>query len=289
MELYGDNYVETPVIYGVVDLIKDTQIIRVNKTFRNTSDAAETLKIYDSLCFENIRVALTCLPSGNSVTLAPVARTGVQSLKRDLYAVPTSMLDESFDSLRLTVTNLVSGRTFISTSRNIPPPAYSAPSNSILNDGDNSIPFNSRGGRLFNAVIRLYYTEYPKNHPEDSLQLYVDYKTPAIDLNNPYMPADKTFKFRGSEVVRVALAVIGISPNTRIFRSFSTFISTESNDMADFLFLQIPSIHIVQKNPFYSNIPEAIGLFTMRGTASITQIQASSSMRSLMKNKLNMD
>jgi hypothetical protein len=289
LELYGDNYIETPVIYGVVDLINDTQIIRVNKTFRNTTSAAETFKIYDSLCFENIQVTLTCLPSGHTLILNPIARPGKQSSKRDLYSIPSSTLDAAFDSLRLTVTNLNTGNTFSSISGNVPAPTYLFPSNSILNDGDNAIPFSSPGGALFNAVIRLHYTEYPPGIPEDSVQLYVDYITLPIDLHNPHMPVEKNFKFKGSEVVRVAQAVIGTSSNTRIFREFSTFISTESNDMANFLFLGIPSIHIIQKNPFYSNVPGAIGLFTMRGTARLTHIQPNPGMRVLMKAKLNMD
>jgi len=287
MELYSDNYVETPVIYGVVDMAIDSQTVRVNKTFRNTESAYETLKIYDSLCFENILVQFTCYPSGKVVTLKDCARPGTSSSRRDIFSIPTSELDANPDSLKLTVTNLNTGNIFSSMAVNIQPPEYRGFPPTIINDGGNYILFFPRTGNLFDAVIRLHYIEYEPGNPEDSVKRFVDFIVPEIvNSNDRYNIA---FKYSGYDIITNAVALIGKSTQTRKFRGFSTFISIESNDMQNFITIQTPSIHIVQKNTFSSNIEGGIGLFTTRGTNMRTGLQPNSSMVYHLKTKLNID
>jgi hypothetical protein len=287
LELYTDTYVETPVIYGIVDLAIDSQTVRVNKTFRNKESAYETMQVYDSLCFENVLVQFTCYPSGRIFTLNDHARPGKNSARRDIFSIPTSALDAGIDSLKLSVTNLNNGSIFSAMAVNIVPPEYRGHPANVINDGGNYILFFPRTGNLFDAVVRLHYTEYEPDKPADSVKLFVDFVVPDIvNSNDRYNIA---FKFMGYDIITSAVALIGKSTKTRKFRGFSTYISIESNDMQNFLAIQRPSIHIVQKNTFFSNIKGGIGLFTARGTNLRTGLQPSAAMEFQLKEKLNIE
>lgn len=282
LEVYGDDYVETAVIYGVVDMIQDTQFVRVNKTFRNTTGAAEVLKIYDSLCFEEATVQLTFLPSNQTVNLTPVARPDVVSNRRDIFAIPTSLCDKKAEKVKLTVTNKQTGKQFMATQTVLSPPSFSKPFQVLFTSQLNIIGFTLSNGHSYNGTIRMYYTE---NTGSARVEKIFDFA-----IVKPIYSGGLHGEVQGADWLYAAQTQLGNGAGTtRTFKSFSYYISAESEDMDAYQQLRVPSIQIVQKNPLYSNIKDGIGLFTTRGSSVQKNVLPDASLKLLLKQKLNID
>jgi hypothetical protein len=282
LEVYGDNYVETAVVYGVIDLIQDSQFVRVNKTFRNTTSAADVLRIYDSLCFEQVSAQLTFQPSNQTVTLTPIPRQGIVSSRRDLFAIPTSLCDKKSTSVKLTVTNVVTGKEFVSIQKFISPPAFSKPFQSVFTPQLNIIGFSLSNGDSYNGTIRMHYTE---NSGSGDIEKVFDYPIAA-----PSYGGGLHLEVTGTEWLLVAQTLIGNGAGTtRKLKDFSFYVSAESEAMGAYQQLRVPSIQIVQKNPLFSNIEDGLGLFTTRGLSVQKFVKPDSGMKLLLKQKLNID
>ncbi|MES2558902.1 MAG: hypothetical protein V4590_04140 [Bacteroidota bacterium] len=282
LEVYGDDYVETAVVYGVIDRIQDSQFVRVNKTFRNTSAASEVLNIYDSLCFEQVSVQLTFLPGTQTVTLIPIPRPGIVSNRRDLFAIPTSAYDNKAEKVKLIVTNELTGKVFTTTQRILSPPAFSRPFQLLFTSQLNIIGFTPSNGDSYNGTIRMFYTE---NTGTGDLDKIFDFP-----VAQPFYSGGLHFEIEGKNWMYAAQTILGNGTGKiRKLKSFSFYISAESEDMGDYQQLRVPSIQIVQKNPLYSNIQDAIGLFTTRGSSEQKNVLPDNGMKLLLKQNLNID
>ncbi|MES2780215.1 MAG: hypothetical protein V4651_10000 [Bacteroidota bacterium] len=282
LQVYGDDYVETAVIYGVIDMIQDSQFVRVNKTFRNTTAAAEALSIYDSLCFEEVKVELTFLPANQTVTLEPIARPGISSNRRDIFAISTNQCDLNAEKVKLTVTNAQTGKQFSATQKIISPPVFSRPMQLQFSSQLNIIGFTYSNGNSYNGTVRMYYTE---NNGSGNVEKFFDYPIPRSTLSGGLH-----IEVKGPDWLYSAITILGNGNGiSRKLTSFSFYISAESEDMDAYQQLRIPSIQIVQKNPLYTNIEGGIGLFTVRGSAEQKNVPPDAGMKLLLKQKLNID
>lgn len=282
LEVYGDNYVETAVIYGVVDMIQDSQFVRVNKTFRNTTAASEALKIYDSLCFEEASVQLTFLPGNQTVNLTAIPRPDVVSDRRDLFAIPTALCDKKAEFIKLTVTNVKTGKQFTSSQQLLTPPSFSRPFQQLFTSSLNIIGFTLSNGDSYNGTIRMFYEE---NTGTGDIEKVFDFPVPK-----PVYTGGLHIEVQGTDWLYTAISVLGNGAgSTRKLKSFSFYISAESEAMGSYQSLRVPSIQIVQKNPLYSNIQDGIGLFTTRGSSEQKNVKPDASLKLLLKQKLNID
>jgi hypothetical protein len=240
LEVYGDNYVEKAVVYGVIDMMQDSQFIRVNKTFRNTSSPSEVLKIYDSLCFEQASVQLTFLPGNQNINLTAIPHPGIASNRKDLYGIPTALCEKKAAQTKLTVTNTQTGKQFIAVQKLLLPPQFSPPFQKLFTSQLNIIGFTLSNGDSYNGTIRMYYTE---NTGAGNIKKIFDFP-----IHKPTYAGGLHLEVLGTDWLYAAHTLLVSRPGvTRTLQSFSLYISAKSEDMGAYQKLRVPSIHIVQK------------------------------------------
>ena len=72
LDLSGE-YDETIIIYGLLDHTKDTQFVKINKSFLGDGSALDYAQEPDSFIFENIDATLTNLSDNSVITLQPIS------------------------------------------------------------------------------------------------------------------------------------------------------------------------------------------------------------------------
>lgn len=269
---------EIPIVYGFLDVNKDTQYIRVQKAYQNSIDltTAEGAQISDSLYFKNAVVEVDGVPF-TKITTIPKNSGLFASDVNFIYMAKMSINPGKIYNFKLT-----SGETGIS---------YTS-STSIVDKAEimtispnyrlyirpyqdfNRIQFQFKPGAraaLYDVGIRFWYKEYPVGNAANFELKYIDYyldKNWSVDAasGKSYVPTSR-------EWINFLKGALKVNNDvTREFHQIDYVATGGSKEMKDIIDLSKPSAVIVQRKTDYSNIVGGLGIFSSRSETVKTKL-----------------
>ena len=124
--------------------------------------------------------------------------------------------------------------------------------------------FSPEKGKLYQLVIRFYYTEIPTSGPKTSH--FTDWKLSQIRSKTTDGGQKLTYEFLGSTFYNNLASTIEPAENglKRWSDSVQYIISVADEDLTIYMDVNSPSTSIVQDKPAYSNIENGYGIFASR-------------------------
>jgi hypothetical protein len=292
-------WVETPVVYALLDVNKSTQYIRISKTFQasEAQTPPQIAKNKDSLYFSNIVVTIKNLRTQEVFNF-----TKTKDLDKSpgyftndsggLYSDGGSMkLNQNssvyYDVFELSIYSPSTQKTYKATTRLLSP-GYdiSAINNNIMYAGTylGTTPKflvpkprarTISGGSIYDLGYRVYYDEYPVGNPAAKKTKSVDFyfirnnTLSGLSIGEEISTSDVKTKW----IDFFSYLSVNIPNDASVQRRFlhvRAICNVGSADMLDYYNLTKPSTSISQKNPLYTNITDCIGIFS-----SVCQIESS--------------
>lgn len=278
-------WVETPVVYGFIDAFKDTQDIRIQKTFQNSADMSirEGAQLVDSLYFDSLVVRVISsdgrIDTFHKVPLpkqSGVFQNGTHYIYRRIGFKPgNSGISKLY---RLEIFNPASGKSYISNSTSLVDSARFGTSGNFIGltpasaTGEmGSVSYNMVAGAnsaIYDLFIRFYYLE---TYIDNSSQIkYIDY---VLQKNWPSSGSASryTISLYGKSYFDYLSTSIKFNSNvsSRTYLRVENFACGGTADLAYITDLSQPSATIVPKNTQYTNIPGALGIFSSLSVHSI--------------------
>jgi hypothetical protein len=269
---------ETPVVFAVIDLGQDSQIIRVQKTYQNdiSRSTNEVAQIADSLYMKNISVRIISNNNPNVyrdlVRLAPRKDSGFFSNKDSSYwgsympnwfaaGVKYQLKIHSYETGNDYVgfTDMV-GKATINTLSTI-----DLVSTSFLLFTYRIENIGSSNTALLDMMVRLYYNEVSLANPQDTVVKYVDYYVKKNAAFSTFASATFSQGIKKADFLSQVKSSIKPDPTVkRTFKSFNYVVIGYNNDYRDMLITNAPSGSIIPKFGEYTNINNGIGIFASR-------------------------
>lgn len=261
---------EIPVVYGLLDANTNVQYIRIQKAYQNDINTStdQAAKIADSLVFDTLVVTVRGT-DGSSYTLIKTTELpkspGIFATEKN-YLYRANFTPNLSAQYELEMTNPKSGKTYKGRTSIVSPSNILSdsllirphvPSNRLV---INFIPTNAN---VYDVFVRFYYKEYPIGRPADSVIKYVDY---VFDRN--FTPSGNN-AYRKNITTRDWISTIrlGLKVDNSVIREYSRieYVSVGASlDLYNYYSVSIPSASVVQKRTDYSNIPNALGIFSSR-------------------------
>jgi hypothetical protein len=291
-------WIETPVIYGLLDAGFDVQYIRIQKTYQNdvNTPTSATAQINDSLFFDSLDVRVTTRIGEVFVFVKDTSiqkEPGFFSTQNHFVYKCVGFRPALGREYDLIVRNLKSGKVYRATTR-IVGPARLANTNSqpvfsyIPGLGNNFVTDVIAGENIHinDAGIRLYYLESPNNNPSASTERFVDHKFfssntaigsgSRVRLQAPVQNIMQTFEEflpRNNNV-------------TRRLTKMNIFWMAGTEEMGLIIELSQPTQFLVQRRPEFTNIDNGgLGIFTSR-TSSFFPLNYSDTTARNISNRL---
>jgi hypothetical protein len=273
-------YKDIPVIYGLLDQNDSVHYIRVNKVYAGIGNAYVIAKQYDSINYPvgTITVQLQDLNTNNTVTLDT---TTAISLSAGIFSYPYEVLYKTTEKLdsthqyKLTVMNnktgkVASGSTALLPDISVDPPNYltNSPINIYPDTTTPSVVSWATNSRaiIYQFTMRFFYNEID-TLARDTVHSYLDWVFAAQispTLGSGYFMSDK---FRGIDFLHLLYAEISPINGRSIKRvpvSILVSFTSGSLDLNTYIQLSEPSLTVNQEKPFFTDIKNAVGIFTGR-------------------------
>lgn len=267
---------ETPVVYAVIDLGQDSQIIRIQKTFQNASNQTSNTgaQIADSLVMKNIAVTITNSTNPNQFfsmqRLAPRKDSGFFSNKDSSYwgaRVPGFFAPGGRYILKIHSYN--TGNDYLATADMVGTATLNQLSTLDLANTSNmyfifQVENFGINVSVLDLSIRLKYWELNKAGG-DTLHKFIDYYVKKDALRNT-LPSGK-YSTSVEKESYVSFLKNNIKPDANVTRGFEGVeyvVTSYNNDYRDMLSTNAPSGSIIPKYGEYSNISNGIGIFASR-------------------------
>jgi hypothetical protein len=272
------DYKEQAVIYGLIDLGLDVQHIRISRTFLNPNVPAKNVaQIPDSLYFDDLEVKLINEQSGtviqlNSVDTIPKDTGFFQSQVNILFATDAPI--QRGEIYRLEVKNPKTG--YFASARTalvdrpivLFPVSVANPNLTITPDLSIQLRFtNGNNAKSHDAAFEFWIHEFPKSDTTQKKLIRLDWRF-AKDIRNESTTPSNRVRIT-PEINFYDFFKASLSEDETVFRRIirtDFVLYSASQDLTDFVDASRPSIGIVQKQTDYSNIDNAIGVFTSRHT-----------------------
>lgn len=267
---------ETPVVYAVIDLGQDSQIIRIQKTFQNASNQSSSsgAQIADSLVMKNIAVTITNATNPNQyfnmVRLAPRKDSGFFSNKDSSYwgaRVPGFFVAGGRYVLKIHSYN--TGNDYLATADMVGTATLNQLATLDLANTSNmyfifQVENFGTNVSVLDLSVRLKYWELNKTGG-DTLHKVVDYyvKKDAIRTS---LPSGK-YSTSVEKESYVSFLKNNVKPNANVSRGYEGVeyvVTSYNSDYRDMLSTNAPSGSIIPKYGEYSNINNGIGIFASR-------------------------
>jgi hypothetical protein len=281
---------ETPVVYAFIDPNTNTQFFRIEKTYQNSTDLTtdEGAKIADSLYFDTLIVKV--FESGNTYTF-----TKTKNVPKDdgffasgahfLYQCNnfTGILNHNYT---LQLFSPKTGKTYNATTTCIGPSRITAAR--LRFDGTNPsqtsviTTTDIVNSEVNNQTMSLIYLEYPTGGTGgDTLRADYNFSVDTI----PYRIKANVFINAVKDLIPVKSAV-----ERKVIRIDFVNIGG-GKELKDLIELGKPTLDVVQKKPDYSNVTDALGIFSSRSYKYTTNIETFESQwpaqKQLLINALN--
>ncbi|MBC7383508.1 MAG: hypothetical protein H7296_11055 [Bacteroidia bacterium] len=266
-------YKDIAIIYSFLDQNEPVQFIRIEKLYQNnaTTNTTEGAQIADSLYFDTLVVKLINIVSRDTfycyrVDSIPKDKGFFSSAKNTLYATKIPQNNNADEVYQLHITNPKDNKTFISKTSLVKDAAIDNRKIVInLVTPNHTFAFRFTPGRnaaLYDLIVRFQYKEMIKSDTNNFEIKNVDYfvaKSAAISgsLEKSTIVSREYMNYLRGKIVE---------DNTKVRRSLAIIYQAYggSAEFASLLDLSKPNLSVVQKNPEYSNVSNAIGIFSSR-------------------------
>ena len=283
-------YKDIPVIYGLLDQNDSIHYIRVNKAFEGQGNAYTMAQQYDSVNYPvgTITVQLQEYSGGNLVNTDILDTTTAIPMDSGLFAYPHQVLYQTTaklnpnDQYTLLVKNEKTGTVVKGSTSLLPDVTFSAPTG-FMSTQVLPISFNiyypttkvqwgsNSSALLYQLTLRFYYTEIDTAGKDTTLK-YVDWvfasqEPPALETGDQ-MEDD----FTGSGFLQFLKGSIPSAAGTNIKRipgDVEVLFTSGTSDFYTYIELSQPSLTVNQEKPFYSNLTNAVGIFSARHVQSV--------------------
>lgn len=280
-------YKDIPVVYGLLDQNDSVQYIKVNKAFEGTADAYTMASQFDSINYpvHTITVQLKDHNTGTIVTLDTTTAIpldpGIFSYPYQiLYRTPYSTPLNANDQYDLIITNekngtVVTGSTTLLPDVSIPYPNLFLSSNPLpMNFSEifiNKVQWSSNAQALiYQLTLRFYYNEID-SAKNDTSSKYVDWVFPQH--TSPSLEAGFSMEDDYTGMAFLQFLKGSISPAAgsikRVPVDVQVRFTSGSRDLNTYIELSQPSLGINQEKPAYSDVKNAIGIFSARHTQTV--------------------
>jgi len=273
-------YKDIPVVYGLMDQSDTAHYIRINKVYEGPGNAYTMATVYDSIYYptNEISVQLTDTSYGTWIKNIPLTPDSSIPVPPGTFSYPKQILYKTKyklnpnDTYGLIITNektgkQITGSTILlqdvsfannfATYPNMPMSFYStAPSMVQWSSIQNSV--------IYQMTIRFFYYDSLPSNPRGSEQ-YLDWVFPTVSASSAGYPLEYSYSGQGFlQFLKSSIPVV-----TGAYRrsdSIGIIFTSGSNDLNTYIQLSQPSIGIDQDPPSFSDVKNAIGLFTARHT-----------------------
>jgi hypothetical protein len=275
------DWKETIVVYGLLDPNDSVQYIKVNKAFLNQNTSAYTVaQISDSLYLDSTEVSLRQVNTGRVINLI---RTNKVKKQPGIFASDVNYLWQTTEKINgndlyeVTVKNPISKQAVTSHTNTDSPSLIRAPffnNKSLFSLAPEYITFRATPGanvKAYDVVLEVTYDEFDVVDTTIKLtktafwKVMTNYQVDQGDLIRQ-VEKEAFFQFMANTLTS--------GPNLKHrFVSFGVTYYSGSQNLIDYMSVNVPAIGIVQKQAEYSNIEGGLGLFASRCVQSIRGIK----------------
>ncbi len=265
-------WVETPVVFGLLDADTNVQYIRIQKTYLNSVDQTtdQGAQYPDSLYFDTlvVKVFSNSGQEFNFVKTTYPKDEGFFTNENHVVYRASGFQPNINSTYRLNIFSPKSGKTYVSNTSVIARTTFSTSPVSIRYrpDLNNNLVFRATPGAnsvIIDAVVRLKYMEYPVGNPSAAVTKFVDYfsdQSLVLSSTGDY----QRFNNMRSMFDIMATKIPVNNAVERRFQSIDYVFYAGTTDLKLVIDLSKPSQSLVQVNPEFSNIEGGLGIFTGR-------------------------
>lgn len=276
-------YKDVTVVYGLIDQNDPIHYFRINKGFEGVGNAVTMAQQFDSIYYLPTSLISAVLEdsntTSNTVTMIPLDTTTSIPLGPGTFSYPKQILYQTnatlnpSDYYKLVITNNKTGKITRGSTALLPDVDFTDPKNltlpgifslgSTMNPG--IVGWNTAyNARIYQMTILFYYDNQLGTGPrmlQPPLQLVLVPETaPSTSGNFPM-----TYSITGQQLF--ALIISSVHPESGITRypdSLGIVFTSGTDDLNTYIQLSQPPSGINQDIPFYSDVTNAVGLFTAR-------------------------
>lgn len=300
------DWADIPVVYCVLDPAANVQYVKISKAFLGEGDAMEMAKIADSIHYaykmnvqiEKWRNGIKLATYNLDTITMPDTKDGVfASDKNVVYYFNTlkgsaNEIDQT-STYKLIIENPKTGKRIESETNIVRGISLDKPYLSVKNA---TISFFSKGkyasdfyfewksvpnALIYDCKLRFYYYEYNSNNPgAGNVQRYFDFNVGEERSSNLIGGEQLVTKFNAESFFSVLASSLEKDPSiTRTAgiigdnaNQINVIITSAAEDLSSYIDVNKPSSSLVQEKPQYSNITNAVGLFSSRYTKTFQNI-----------------
>lgn len=293
-------YKDIPIVYGLLDQNDSVHYIRVNKAFEGNADAYTMASQFDSINYPvgTISVQLQDNTNGNLITLDT---TGLIPMDPGIFSYPYQILYKTnaalnqYDQYNLIITNKKTGTVITGTTNLLPDVRLNSPPNFL---SPNPVPMDFSGfyhtavqwssnnqALIYQLTMRFFYNEID-SVKKDTAYKYIDWVFPqhtSSTLEAGYPMEDD---YTGIAFLQFLKGSIAPATGTikRVPVDMEVMFTSGSSDLYTYIELSQPSLTVNQQKPSYSDVKNAIGIFSSRHTQTVFKPFAGSTLDTLVYN-----
>jgi hypothetical protein len=280
------DYKEIAVVYSLLDPKLDTQWVRIERGYLGNKPASASFDEPDSLFYENVTAELIEFDENGNETRIPLFRDDTSRQRNDngpftqnafrLYRTngitrlnpfytynlqvetgsetPTIHVESNINIIRATTTSpsgspdLLDIRKPIQTASMAVPPVFLG-----------AIEWEDHTGFRSEVIVGFHYTEY---NPTTKEKVYKSFE------RNLGTTRDNSIDYRYSSLYQNIANNIQPNPQViRFFEKLSIRVTVIGREVDTYARLNIPTTGIIQSRPEYTNLENAIGVFSSRTSA----------------------
>ena len=295
-----DDYKETPIIYGLLNISDTIQYIRVQKAYLGAGNALLMAQNSDSIYYNKNDISVNLEESGNGITTRIISLVVDDTITKDdgLFAEYPHLVYRT-DSLiklnkdaqyKLVLNNSKTGKT-ISAITNIvgnlfAPNALATAVNIPLNDNllINFTPV--KNGKVYGLNIIFNYQEKELSSTGNFEHKSLDYSLPVIVNSNSNYSGLLTFAINGSDFYGFIESHIPINHNLSrpVDKTSLDFVfNMGAEDFYIYYSINQPSTTVNQSIPEFTNLSDGKGVFSSRNHNVFPNIKLNGSSQDILR------
>ncbi len=302
------DWKDVTIVYGILNYTDTAIYVKVNKAYLDKkTNALVQAQIPDSVYYNNLTVTLTEYNSTgtatNTFTMVKVDGNDEGFIKESgtfpqspnyLYKVKYSpKTDRTYKvSVNKSDGNVSSAETAIVNDIVVIRPTAAIAINMLPGNNSSTTASwkNPKNGKFYGLIIRIHYTEFPNNAPQDSVQKSIEWK--IFDEYLPDIPDAGTtveYKVFTQGLYETMAQLIPVNVNvTRKLRPAEFVFASGANEL--YTYIQVvkakEGITQGQIQPDYTNVNNGLGLLTSRTFKTSLAILKPSTIDSVACNKM---
>lgn len=293
------DWKDITIVYGLLNQNDSIHYIKINKAFLNeNTNAIELAKITDSLFYaDSLSVMLEEWYGSNKQKTIYLTKEYNANKDSGIFAYPGQFLYQTTATLnasyqyKLVVRNPKTGKEMTSQTTLVGNllPQYPQHNGLITFKPDNTYSvewYTGKNAFFYDLTVDIKYIEYPKSNPTLITQKTIHWPifSYRITSNQDGMKL-MSIKLEGNGFFDILAYNIKSDMNlNREFKGFDLIFSSGGKEIYIYIDVNKPSAGIIQKKPEYSNINNALGVFSSRNKTIIPARLSSISLDELQNN-----